>query len=370
MMSITRRRPLRRGHRALGPRGRDDQDRQREQEQQRRQVAPPSRSLRDHVGHQRGIGERGRVAPAPALHGAVRQRGHRDEHEAGEQDGRLGEADRERRHGAASSAARGAAPAATAGATAPSRGESRARGADGRRDRAASRPTWRARGGRRPRAAEPRRPPRARPAAASAKRRRTRRRLVFDVHLPARLGVDEPEVADRWQLELARVADLDREHAVAPAQRAQRLLPVARRRGSPRPRRAARAGAPSTRSGATPPRARSRPRRRTRARARSSPSSPSRPSRPWRGRSAWPVLAPAVTTPSRLPRRVATWPIASATPSATSALRRSAVPNVIEAETSSSSHAVRARSPTCTRTCGSRMRAVTFQSMWRTSSPG
>jgi hypothetical protein len=43
---------------------------------------------------------------------------------------------------------------------------------------------------------------------------------------------------------------------------------------------------------------------------------------------------------------------------------------VIEAETSSSSHAVIARSPTCTRTCGSRIRAVTFQSMWRTSSPG
>ena len=62
--------------------------------------------------------------------------------------------------------------------------------------------------------------------------------------------------------------------------------------------------------------------------------------------------------------------MASATPSATSALRRSAVPKLIEAETSSSSQHVIARSPTCTRTCGSFMRAVTFQSMWRTSSPG
>ena len=92
--------------------------------------------------------------------------------------------------------------------------------------------------------------------------------------------------------------------------------------------------------------------------------------RPWRGRMhlrgaaaerhhAEPVAAPA--------RHVAD---AIATPSATSALRRSAVPKVIEAEVSSTSQAVSARSPTCTRTCGSRMRAVTFQSMWRTSSPG
>jgi hypothetical protein len=51
-------------------------------------------------------------------------------------------------------------------------------------------------------------------------------------------------------------------------------------------------------------------------------------------------------------------------------LRRSAVPKVMLADASSSSQPVSARSPTCTRTCGSRMRAVTFQSMWRTSSPG
>ena len=62
--------------------------------------------------------------------------------------------------------------------------------------------------------------------------------------------------------------------------------------------------------------------------------------------------------------------MARQTPSATSALRRSAVPKLMEAETSSTSHAVIARSPTWTRTCGSRKRAVTFQSMKRTSSPG
>ena len=104
--------------------------------------------------------------------------------------------------------------------------------------------------------------------------------------------------------------------------------------------------------------------------ARSSASRPSRPSRPWRGRRIRGSPPPSATTPKRLPRRVQTWPMASATPSATSVLRRSAVPNVIDADTSSSSQAVIARSPTWTRTCVSCMRAVTFQSMWRTSSPG
>ena len=96
---------------------------------------------------------------------------------------------------------------------------------------------------------------------------------------------------------------------------------------------------------------------------RSSASRPSRPARPWRGRSTRGSAPPNATTPSRFPRRVDTWPMASETPSATSALRRSAVPNCIEDEMSSISHAVMARSPTCTRTCGSRIRAVTFQSM-------
>ena len=96
---------------------------------------------------------------------------------------------------------------------------------------------------------------------------------------------------------------------------------------------------------------------------RSSASSPSRPTRPWRGGSTRAASPPNATTPSRLPRRVATWPIARPTPSATSALRRSAVPKLIDGDTSSISQVVIARSPTCTRTCGSRIRAVTFQSM-------
>ncbi len=101
--------------------------------------------------------------------------------------------------------------------------------------------------------------------------------------------------------------------------------------------------------------------------ARSRPSSPARPAAGGRRRSREP---PNVTIPSRFPRWVARWPIATATPSATSALRRSAVPNVIDGETSSRSHAVRARSGTWTRTCGTAVRAVTFQSIRRMSSPG
>ena len=48
-----------------------------------------------------------------------------------------------------------------------------------------------------------------------------------DAQLAAGLGIGEPEVADRRQLELARVADLDGEHSVAAAQRPQGRLPVA-----------------------------------------------------------------------------------------------------------------------------------------------
>ena len=61
---------------------------------------------------------------------------------------------------------------------------------------------------------------------------------------------------------------------------------------------------------------------------------------------------------------------ASVAPTATSALRRSAVPNAIDGERSSAIHVTSTRSASCTRTCGSPVRAVTFQSIRRTSSPG
>ena len=62
--------------------------------------------------------------------------------------------------------------------------------------------------------------------------------------------------------------------------------------------------------------------------------------------------------------------MASATPSATSAFRRSAVPNDIDGVVSSTSQVTSTRSARWTRTCGSVVRAVTAQSIWRTSSPG
>ena len=96
----------------------------------------------------------------------------------------------------------------------------------------------------------------------------------------------------------------------------------------------------------------------------------SRPARPAVGRDWRSVGPPKVSTPSRLPRCVDRWPTAIATPSATSVLRRSAVPKAIDGETSSSSQEVSARSGTWTRTWGAAIRAVAFQSMRRTSSPG
>jgi hypothetical protein len=50
-------------------------------------------------------------------------------------------------------------------------------------------------------------------------------------------------------------------------------------------------------------------------------------------------------------------------------LRRSTGPKSIEADVSSSSHAVTSRSSTYSRTWVMSVRAVTFQSMWRRSSP-
>ena len=103
---------------------------------------------------------------------------------------------------------------------------------------------------------------------------------------------------------------------------------------------------------------------------RSACRSASRPRLPWRAGEATGLRSPNVASASRLPRRTAKCPTASETPSATSHFRRSAVPNVIDADVSSRSHVSTARSATLTRTCGSPVRAVTFQSIMRTSSPG
>ena len=102
----------------------------------------------------------------------------------------------------------------------------------------------------------------------------------------------------------------------------------------------------------------------------SASSRASKPRLPCRAGDVTGLRSPNVASASRLPRRTAKWPSASETPSATSHLRRSAVPKVMDADVSSSSHVSTARSATWTRTCGSSVRAVTFQSIRRTSSPG
>ena len=86
-----RRRPLRRGDRALRPRERDHHRGEREQQQQRREVPAPAGARRDEVRHQRGVGEAGRLGRAAALEGHVHQQPERDEHEP-EQDRGLREA--------------------------------------------------------------------------------------------------------------------------------------------------------------------------------------------------------------------------------------------------------------------------------------
>ena len=124
---------------------------------------------------------------------------------------------------------------------------------------------------------------RARPfrssAAADANRSRSRAAARVDAELLARLGIDEPEVADVRQLLLARVADLDRDHLVPARQLEQRAAPVERpaevrddddERALPRDRARARNASPSdVAPTCVPPPA---PRR-----ARSSPISPAVP---------------------------------------------------------------------------------------------
>ena len=212
---------------------------------------------------------------------------------------------------------------------------------------------------------------RDRAAAASANRVRRVRDEVSTRTVAAGLGVDEVELADVGQLVLARVADLDDEHAVALGDGGQLAAASRADRGGPRPARPARRRAAVGGERGAPGLGRleaagaavgleldGRPASRAGRRGRQSAG---------RRRSVGP---PKVSTPRRLPRWVDRWPTAIATPSATSVLRRSAVPKAIDGETSSSSQEVSARSGTWTRTWGTVIRAVAFQSMRRTSSPG
>ena len=47
-----------------------------------------------------------------------------------------------------------------------------------------------------------------------------------DLDPRARLGVDQGQTAERWELALARIVHLDRQHTVAGANRAQQVLPA------------------------------------------------------------------------------------------------------------------------------------------------
>ena len=75
------------------------------------------------------------------------------------------------------------------------------------------------------------------------------------------------------------------------------------------------------------------------------------------------------SAPTRLPPRESSCATVAATSVSTRCLRRSIGPKSIEADVSSSSHAVTSRSSTYSRTWVMSVRAVTFQSMWRRSSP-
>ena len=78
------------------------------------------------------------------------------------------------------------------------------------------------------------------------------------------------------------------------------------------------------------------------------------------------------TAPTRLPRRVSRRAIVAVKSTRTVRLSRpsSIVPKSTDGLRSSRNHAVTSRSSWYSRTCGIVVRAVTFQSMSRTSSPG
>ena len=205
--------------------------------------------------------------------------------------------------------------------------------------------------------------------ARRSARRSLRLRVSTRSCLPD-LRVDEPEVADVRQLLLARVADLDRDDVVARRELEQRGRQSRGPRKSETTTITARAAGEPAEAAERGRRARSARWARDRALAAARAGAARRPRLPCRagevtgfGRRTW-------RRARRLPRRTAKLPTASETPSATSHFRRSAVPNVIDADVSSSSHVSTARSATLTRTCGSPVRAVTFQSIRRTSSPG
>ncbi len=267
--------------------------------------------------------------------------------------------DRDRERGRRARAARRRSPAL------PPQEQRRGRAASRRRSRGSTCATPARR------RARARRPSRS-AAAASANRSRSVPSLVSTCSSCPLSGSTSHSVADRLERLLARVADLDRRRtSCLPARSQERSAASRAGRGSRRRRRRARAAARPRRRASAP--------RRAASRAVPSGSYPS-PEREQQADEPGPALrrrqdALGARRRSRRARRGCRGRSRrgrgrASTPSATSALRRVAVPNAIDGDRSSTIHVTSTRSARWTRTCGSVVRAVTFQSISRTSSPG
>ena len=197
-------------------------------------------------------------------------------------------------------------------------------------------------------------------------------RLVGRLHLAqgARLGVDQREVPHVGQLELAGVDDLDGRAPGGGRHRARsgRSHPGGARKSdttTARPRR--RGGRTEALEGARPGRCCRRP----------------RPGAGWPGGgggragpggragrgSAGVPSGRTITAPMRLPVRAVRKPTAATAARARSRFSHRAVPKSRLAEQSTRAHVSSSRSAMVSRTWGTVVRAVTFQSMRRTSSP-
>ena len=354
------------GDRALRPGQRDDQRGEREQDQQRRQVAAEAGPRGDEVGHQRRVAERGRLAPLAAA-ASPRRRAP----PAGRAPARRG--------GSGSPKLMRPAPGPPPG------GHARRDGGAVRRARAhgglaapevvgeLAQPValaWRARRGRRPRGAAPRPPPRARPPPP----RRTGGAPCLRDVLTATW---RPVSGSMTHTSPIGVSSISRGSRTSTAStpwrpRSERSGPsqsIGPRKSdttttSPRARASA-----ATRAAASPIEvlpAPSPPGSR-----RSSPSSPSRPSRPWRGLS---------TRGSVVAEREHAEPVAAPRGDVADGQRHALGDVGLAAVGGAERHRGRHVEHAATRSARARrrararaarvMRAVTFQSMWRTSSPG
>ncbi len=204
-------------------------------------------------------------------------------------------------------------------------------------------------------------------------------RAGVDLELRPRLRIGERQDADGRQRQLARVADLDDEDLVASGQRAQRAGPglrIAQQVGDDHHETAPQPAAAGARSpmqrlgtrvggGAGPllgPRRRGQdaqrvPERVATAAGRRLGDAERRP-------------VPCTTVnPKRLPSRVVSTPNAVVVASARSRFSQVWVPKCIDAVRSTTAYVVSSRSAMRSLTCGTLVRAVTAQSMRRTSSP-